>query len=185
MSTIGRKDAWWAALTEEQCWTLYSETRQMTWFASVERARAMLGTATAPSRSAWYRFEAAMRQRELAHRIELAAQARAEAKKLADGVGAAGETAKAFLAMATEIAMRTGDAAAAESWTRQAAALYQAAARNRGLAIRAEASRLARDKFEAQEKRLNAIRDAATVKPGETLTPEERLEKVKQIFGIQ
>lgn len=185
MNKAARKDAWWASLTEEQCWTLYKDTRQMTWCASVEKARAMLGTVDAPSRSAWYRYEEAMRKRETAHRLELAATARAEAQKLADGVGAFGETAKAFLAMATEIAMRTGDAQAAESWTRQAASLYQAAAKSRGLAIRAEASRLARDKFEAQEKRLKAVEEAATVKPGDKLTPEERLEKVKQIFGIQ
>ena len=183
MTAARRRDAWWAPLTEEQCWQLYTETREMVWAASVERARVFVG-GKAPSRSAWYRFEQHMRASEAAHRLELAAQARAEAQGLADKAGAAGETAKAFLALATEIAMRTGDAAAAESWTRQAAALYHAAATSRGLAIRAEAARLSREKFEAQEKRLAAAKDAATEKPGETLTPAERLARIKEIFGI-
>lgn len=179
-----RPDAWWAALSESQCWALYAETRPMTWCASVERARAMTG-GSAPSRSAWYRFEQHFRACEAAHRLELAARARAEAKGLADKAGAAGETAKAFLALATEIALRTGSAEDAEAWTRQAASLYAAAARDRGLALRAEASRLAREKFEAAEQRLKDIRETvAAAKGTDGGLSAEALAKIEQAASL-
>ena len=126
-----------------------------------------------------------MRSEQAAHRLELAARARAEAKGLADKAGAAGETAKAFLALATEIALRTGSAEDAEAWTRQAASLYAAAARDRGLALRAEASRLAREKFEAAEQRLKEIRETvAAAKGTDGGLSAEALAKIEQAASL-
>lgn len=179
-----RKDAWWSDLSEDLRWRIFDETRSMPWQDAVARAAELTGV-PAPSRSMWYRYEKAMRSEAMARRVELAAQARAEAGRLADAAGAVGETAKAFLSMATEIAMRTGSAADAEAWTRMATQLYTAAAQNRGLAIRAEAARLARDKFNAAEQRLKEIRETvAAAKGTDGGLSAEALAKIEQAASL-
>lgn len=178
-----RCDSWWTQLSDADRWALYEQSRTMPWYDACGRAEAVAGKR--PSRSAWYRFVLAMRKAALAHRVEQAALARAEAKKIADAAGAAGESAKAFLALAVEVAMRTGDAEAAEAWTKQAASLYQAAARDRGLALRAEASRLARDKFNAAEQRLKEIRETvAAAKGTDGGLSAEALAKIEQAASL-
>lgn len=183
VSTRGpRRDAWYAGLSDDDCWGIYDASREMRWTEIASMLADRFGKA--PAKSAWYRFESWMRGRAQAHRVEMAARARLEAQGLAGEAGTASESAKAFLALATEIAMRTGNAEDAEAWTAQASKLFASAQRDTELRLRADAQALNRQKFEAQERRLRAIEDAATERPGEQMSPEERIAKIRAIFGI-
>lgn len=177
-----RRDAWWTPLRDDEQWEIFERSRGMSWSKAVAVAEEVCGRA--PTRSAWYRFIRYMMPRAAAHRLEQVAQARVEAQGLAGQSSQASETAMAFLALATEIAMHSGSASEAEAWTAQAARLFAAAQRDTELKLRADAQALNREKFEAAEKRLAAVEEAAREKPGEQLTPEERIEKIRAIFGI-
>ncbi|MGN0846821.1 MAG: hypothetical protein ACI4RA_05495 [Kiritimatiellia bacterium] len=94
----------------------------------------------------------------------------------------------AFKALATEAALRT-DAKTAVGFVESAMAITDRLQRERELGLKARAQatrddqlRLAREKFEAAEKRLSAATKAVT---DETLTDEQRVERIKGIFGVR
>ena len=118
--------------------------------------------------------------------------ARQEAQGLAKAAGAKQDVADAFMAMGAEVALRSGDAADASAWIKMAASLLDAARKDAELRLREEAQKtaagqlaLAREKFEAAEKRLAAVREAcegAKAAPG-GLTPET-LRKIEEAAGL-
>ena len=89
--------------------------------------------------------------------------------------------------MATELALRTGSADEAAKFVNMAAALSERRLRARELDIKARAQetkdeqlKLAREKFEAAERRENAAKNAL----GDTkLTDADKIAKMKEIFG--
>ena len=102
---------------------------------------------------------------------------------------AAGSGDVAAKAMATELALRTGSADEAAKFVNMAAALSERRLRARELDIKARAQetkdeqlKLAREKFEAAEKRLNAVQGAVDAPQ---LTDAERVAKIKDIFGMK
>lgn len=185
-----RTDAWWASLPEEECWEIFEKRRNHPWHAVVKWLAAEKGLEV--SRRGLERFEAWMRPQVAGRRMALSVLARDEARELATAVGAGTDVAKAFIAMGTEVGLRTENPEAASAWIKMAASLLEAARKDAELRLREEAQKtaagqlaLAREKFEAAEKRLAAVREAcegAKAAPG-GLTPET-LRKIEEAAGL-
>ncbi|MBR2066322.1 MAG: hypothetical protein IJ983_04465 [Kiritimatiellae bacterium] len=186
-----RTDSWASALTEEQGWQLYYKSRALRWNEAADWAVKEFGV-DAPSRTAFYSWLGRMRAEESAHRLEQAATAAAEAAALAKTQTSDEAQIAAYKAMATELALRTGSADEAAKFVNMAAALSERRLRAQELKLKARAQqtkdetlRLAREKFEAAERRLAAVQDA--VKSAKTsgggLTPET-LRKIEEAAGL-
>lgn len=186
MSAFGKKtraDAWGADLPEETRWDIYNLTKpprdgeERRYLSSYEEARKYLLdplNMTPPSRGGWYRFLARMRQEERVEQVARVASSCETAKDMADeaAIDFAG-AAEALMAKALDATM-DGDV--------KAAAVYSSAATAfRSEARKSEELRLAREKFDLlkakEAKAVEAVSDAA-------LTDEERVKKIKSIFGI-
>ena len=186
--TKTRTDSWAASLTEEQSWTLYYKARTCPWQDAAAWAAKEFDLPNAPSRTAFYGWLKQMRQDEHAHRMEQAAIAAAEAAALGKTCTKDEALINAFKALGTEVALTTGDAKTSSSFILSAMAIKdrlqkeaELKIKDRSQGTKDEQLRLAREKFEAAEKRLNAAKDAVS---NTKLTPEEREARLKEIFGI-
>ena len=192
-----RSDAWGEDLPEETRWELYRLTKppregggEGPRLRSYEDAR---GHAAArgippPSRAGWYRFLARMRRDE---NISLVARAASSGGTAADLASEAkidpAVAAAAFDALAVDAAT-DGDAKTSALYANAAAKYRDAirtaqelALRTRAQAVKEDELRLARERFEAAERRLDAAKGVAR---DETLTDAERIAKIKGIFGM-
>ena len=186
-----RTDSWAANLTEEQAWALYYKARGLRWNEAADWAVKEFGV-DAPSRTAFYAWLGRMRREESAHRLEQAATAAAEAAALAKTQTSDEAQIAAYKAMATELALRTGSAKEAEKFIQMAATLAdkrlkaaELKLKDRAQQTKDETLRLAREKFEAAEKRLAAVQDA--VKSAKTSgggLSEETLRKIEEAAGL-
>ncbi len=181
-----RTDSWASSLTEEQSWQLYYKSRALRWNEAADWAVNEYGV-EAPSRTAFYAWLAHMRVMESAHRLEQAATAAAEAAALAKTQTSDDALIAAYKAMGAELALRTGSAGEAGKFVQMAGALADRRLRAEELKLKARAQqtkdetlRLAREKFEAAEKRLERV---AEITRDLKLTPEDKLAKMKEIFG--
>ena len=112
-----------------------------------------------------------------------------EAAALAKGVALSDtETEEAYKRMAVELALRTGSAKEAQRFVEMATSLAdrrlkreEIKLKGRAQETRDETLKLAREKFEAAERRENAAK--ATVTDAK-LTEAERLARLKEIYGI-
>ena len=200
MST--RSDAWEAKLPAETAKELYRLTKCPTeeeakagrpWLRDYDRdvlPYLSLQGIVAPSRAGWYRFLGRMREDEAAQTV-IGVET---SKRIAQGITAAKIDPQLAADMMTSLAV---DEAAKPYEQRNekvmqifasAAAMFaNAAQRDRELALKAdkgrrddEALKLAREKFEAAERRENAARSAL----GDTkLTDAAKIAKMKEIFG--
>lgn len=183
-----RTDAWGSDLPEETRWRIYDELGMLAFSEDTLMRLAKIG-ASVPSRAGWYRFLARMRRADADRRIEKIAQSVAEAEKVADNHGVkAAVLVETLKALAVDRAM-TGDDAAAHKFASAAASIWDRAQREREIELKAEAQRtrdeqlrLAREKFEAAERRLAAVQGAVDAPQ---LSDEERLAKIKSIFGMK
>lgn len=142
-----------------------------------------------PSRTAWFRFKARM---EKERRLEMLYSVKGSGESAKDLTAMSPAdyelAANAFTNLAIDAAMKGNE---------KAVGIYSGAARHyrdmihagRELALKTKAQktkdeqlRLAREKFEAAERRLDAARGAVE---DATLTDAERVAKVKSIFGIK
>ncbi len=191
-----RVDAWGEGLAEDVRWTIYSYTRprgqdedERTYLRSYEEASRWLSDSgyAVPSRAAWYRFLGRMRCAErirIVEQIASSARTAGATAKVAVDDGCAAET---FKGLAVDAALE-GDAERSAVYARASALFAERASKaaELGLKERAQATkedqlRLAREKFEAAERREAAAKGVI----GDTkLTPEERDAKLKEIFGI-
>ena len=177
-----RSDSWAATLEEEQRWALYYKARGLKWNEAAAWAVKEYGIES-PSRSAFYRFLDAMRSQESAHRLEQAKTAALEAAALAKGVALSdAETEEAYKRMAVELALRTGSAKEAQRFIEMATSLADRRLKQRAQETKDEALKLAREKFEAAEKRLAAVQGAVDEPQ---LSDAERVAKIKSIFGMK
>lgn len=183
-----RVDAWCATLTEAQRWDIYYRMQRGRWTEVCKWIDQELKI-NPPSRSALYAFVKRMRESESGHRIEQAIVARAEAGELANqGAQNDKDLIDAYKAMAADLALRLGDAAGATAFTKLALDLAAAHNDKVTLELKAKAQatkdkqlKLAREKFEAAEKRLNEVEETINDK---NMTPQEREEHLRDIFGI-
>ncbi len=201
MST--RSDAWEAKLPADTAKELYRLTKCPTeeeakagrpWLRDFDRdvlPYLSLHGIVAPSHATWFRFKHRMRMDEAAETI-ISVEA---SKRIAQGVTAAKIDQQLAADMMTSLSV---DEAAKPPEERNekvmqifasAAAMFASAAqRDRELQLKAdkgrrddEALKLAREKFEAAERRENAAK--ATVADNK-LSDEERMAKLREIYGI-
>ena len=184
-----RTDSWASSLTEEQGWALYYKARGLRWNEAAEWAVKEFGI-EAPSRTAFYSWLGRMRAEESAHRLEQAATAAAEAAALAKTKTSDEAQIAAYKAMATELALRTGSADEAAKFVNMAAALSERRLRARELDIKARAQetkdeqlKLAREKFEAAEKRLERVAEIADAARGGKVDPAKVADEIDRILG--
>ena len=186
-----RTDSWAANLTEEQAWALYYKARGLRWNEAADWAVKEYGV-EAPSRTAFYAWLGRMRKEESAHRLEQAATAAAEAAALAKTKTSDEAQIAAYKAMATELALRTGSAKEAEKFIQMAATLAdkrlkaaELKLKDRAQQTKDETLRLAREKFEAAEKRLAAVQEAVkAARANDGGLSEEALAKIEQAVGM-
>lgn len=182
-----RTDAWGSDLPEETRWRIYDELGSGTFGEETLVRIAKIG-ADVPSRAGWYRFLARMRQADAERRIAKIAQSVAEAEKVADNHGIkAAVLVETLKTLAVDRAM-TGDDKGATSFASAAASIWDRAQREREIELkqaaqrtRDEQLRLAREKFEAAVRRENAAKAAVA---DAKLTDEQRMSKLKEIYGI-
>jgi len=197
-----RSDAWEAQLPAETAKELYRLTKCPTgeeakagrpWLRDYDRdvlPYLSLHGIVAPSHATWFRFRHRMREDEAAQTVISVETS----KRIAQGITAAKIDQQLAADMMTSLSV---DEAAKPPEERNekvmqifasAAAMFASAAqRDKELQLKAdkgrrddEALKLAREKFEAAERRENAARNAL----GDTkLTDEAKLAKMKEIFG--
>ncbi len=181
-----RADSWDAALTEAQRWEAYEKAKGVAWTAFAQWLAEEHGVR--PGKNAIYDWLAYMRRQEGAHRLERAIAARKELQGLAASAALDTQTADAYMALAND-AILSGDPEKAARIVAAAVQINAASLRlaeqrqnAQRLALQEQALALQREKFEANERRLNAATEAAQ---DETLTESERLAKIRSIFGLQ
>lgn len=184
-------NAWGEDLPEELRWRLYDELGTRSFGEEVMSAVAKAG-AEVPSRAGWYRFLARMRKADAERRIAKIAQSVAEAQKVADKHGVkAAVLVETLKTLAVDRAM-TGDDKGATAFASAAASIWDRAQREREIELkqaaqttRDEQLKLAREKFEAAEKRIAAVQAAvkSAKASGGGLTPET-LKKIEEAAGL-
>ena len=185
-----RADAWYADLTEEQLWQLYAIAKRTHNWAEVARiARDEFKIARDISSSAFYRWRDWMRRQDSDRRLASARAAVIEAEEMAKKTGVSDEAMiKAYKSLAAEAALSSGDADRAGKFVTMAMKLLDREQKSAELKLKAAAQgtkdeqlKLAREKFEAAERRENAAK--ATVADSK-LSDEERMAKLREIYGI-
>lgn len=184
-----RIDAWGADLPEEKLWEIYDLCRALPYPTAVIEQLEQLGCVRLPTRAAWYRFLARMRKADADRRIEKMAAAVAEAQQVADKAAIKDKVfIETLKTLAIDRAMG-GDDKSATALAGAAATIWDRAQKRTELELKERAQntrdeqlRLAREKFEAAEKRLNAVQGAVDAPQ---LTDAERVAKIKSIFGMK
>lgn len=204
MAAVYRKtnaNAWGEGFAEELQWELYGLTKAPT-AEEKESGRPWLKDylkdavpclermgLEVPSRSAWYRFLGRMRCRE---RIRLVEQV-ASSAKTAGAVARAGvddaTAAETFKGLSIDAAME-GDAEKSAFYARASAVFAERAAKAAEIQLKERAQetkeaqlRLAREKFEAAEKREAAIAEAADAARGGKIDPAALADEIDKILG--
>ena len=184
-----RTDSWASALTEEQGWQLYYKSRAMRWNEAADWAVKEFGI-DPPSRTAFYAWAGRMRAEESAHRLEQAATAAAEAAALAKTQTSDEAQIAAYKALAAELALRTGSAGEAAKFVDMAGAIADRRLRAAELKLKTAAQetkeeqlRLAREKFEAAEKRLERVAEIADAARGGKVDPAKVADEIDRILG--
>ncbi len=185
-----RSDSWYAGLTEAQLWEMYSVAKKFggAWYKTVEWANEKWGLELQTSKSGYYRWTDWMEGQDCGVRDQFAALAAKKVdeqaaaaqiidKSLTDGI-------KSLVAQALFVADDpVKGRALAETFSKfSTAAIEQEKLRLAAAAqtTKDEQLKLAREKFEAAERRENAAKAAL----GDTkLTDEAKLAKMKEIFG--
>ena len=203
MST--RSDAWEAKLPAETAKELYRLTKCPTeeeakagrpWLRDFDRdvlPYLSLHGIVAPSHATWFRFKHRMRMEEAAETVISVETS----KRIAEGISAAKIDPQLAADMMTSLSV---DEAAKPDGERNekvmqifasAAAMFSSAAqRDRELALKAdkgrrddEALKLAREKFEAAEKRLAAMAELSDAARGGKVDPAKVADEIDRILG--
>ena len=199
---LRRIDAWESRLTDEQQRELYRWTQtprevkvegegegKVVRRPNFDECMARLDEmgVPRPSRGAWFRFKAAMQKmlrEELLYSVAASSESAKDLKEMTPADYAL--AADTFTNLAIDASMKGND---------KAVSIYSGAARHyremmqqekkldlqsRAQATKEDQLRLAREKFEAAEKRLNATKDVVC---NAKLTPEEKLAELDKMFG--
>lgn len=185
-----RSDSWYASLSEEQLWQLYAiANRGAKWFEVTKVAKEELGLDVNPSRSGYYRWLDWMRGQESERRLATARIAALEADDLAKTVGLKDETAiRAYKSLAAEISLKTGDPRKGGQFLRMAMDLTdrqlhaaEVELKTKDLARKEEELKIAQEKLKIEQ--AKSAKAVDTLKETK-LSPEEREQKLKEIFGL-
>lgn len=197
---LRRIDAWESRLTDEQQRELYRWTQTPLDKGDGDLRRPSFDECMAhldelgldrPSRGAWFRFKAAMQKmlrEELLYSVSASAESAKDLKEMTPADYAL--AADTFTNLAIDASMKGND---------KAVAIYSGAARHyremmqqdkkldlqsRAQATKEDQLRLAREKFEAAEKRLNAVQDAVAAARNKGGLTEETLKKIEEAAGL-
>lgn len=185
-----RIDAWGADLPEEKQWEIYDLCKALPWPTAVLGQLEAMGIERLPTRSSWYRFHARMRVADAQRRIERVAQSVAEAQQVADRAGIkAAVFVETLKTLAIDRAMG-GDDKSATALAEAAAMIWERAQKDRDLELKAAAQqtkdeqlKLAREKFEAAEKRLERVAEIADAARGGKVDPAKVADEIDRILG--
>ena len=183
-----RADAWYADLSESQQWQLYAiAKRTRNWAEVVQAARDNFELTAEVSHSAFYRWRDRMRQLDAERRRLSIIASQAQAREVAASYDIKDPVfVNALLAFATDRAA-SDDTDDAAKLINAAMSIKDRIQRDAELKLKsarqqtaADQLKLAREKFEAAERRENAARSAL----GDTkLTDAAKIAKMKEIFG--
>jgi hypothetical protein len=185
-----RSDAWYSALSESQQWQLYAiAKRTRNWAEVVQAARDNFELTADVSRSGFYRWRDHMRQLDAEQRRLSIVASQAQAREVAASYDIKDPVfVNALLAFATDRAA-SDDTDDAAKLINAAMSIKDRIQRDAELKLKsarqqtaADQLKLAREKFEAAEKRLNAVQGAVDAPQ---LTDAERVAKIKSIFGMK
>ena len=189
-----RTDSWAAGLSEEQSWALYSKARRCQWKEAAAWAVKEFGLEKGPSRTAFYAWLTAMREDEHEHRMGQAAIAAAEAAALGGRCTKDEALIQAFKALATDVALTTGDAKTASAFVNSAMAIKDRLQKEQELALKSAAQstkdeqlKLAREKFEfdAAKAAMEKAAEIKTISADDALAADEKIAKVRAaLFGV-
>ena len=196
-----RTDAWESCLTEEQQRELYawsrtpiddgSDTpRRPTYEQAKDYIPREFGPVPVPSRAGWFRFLARQRKVDAIQQLTRIEAARDWGREVVSAAGMdPAELAAAFRAKAMD-AMMDDDPKAVSAYAAAAAALQDRAQKAEELALKERAQqtkdeqlKLAREKFEAAERRLQAVQDAVDAAKGGKLDPARVADEIDKILG--
>ena len=189
MTTKVRIDSWYAGLSEEQLWALYARAKVCQWYEAAEWAKKELGVEKV-SRAAWYRWLDWMRGVESERRLAQARIAALEVDDLAKSTGLGDEKAvAAYKSLAAEFALRS-DAKTASKYLHMALALRDRQLKSQEVEIASakqrtkdEQLKLAREKFEAAERRLERVAEIADAARGGKVDPAKVADEIDRILG--
>ena len=189
-----RTDSWAAGLSEEQSWAPYSKARRCQWQEAAAWAVKEFGLEKGPSRTAFYAWMTAMREEEHEHRMGQAAIAAAEAAALGGRCTKDEALIQAFKALATDVALTTGDAKTASAFVNSAMAIKDRLQKEQELALKSAAQstkdeqlKLAREKFEfdAAKAAMEKAAEIKTISADDALAADEKIAKVRAaLFGV-
>ena len=185
-----RSDAWYATLEEDQLWKLYAIAKRCQWEGFSAAASAELGVEVSPSRSGYFRWLDFMRGQESERRLAQARIAALEAGDLAAATGLKDETAiAAYKSLAAEFALKS-DAKTASKFMQLAMSLRDRQLRSREVELKGAAQstkdeqlKLAREKFEAAERRLERVAEIADAARGGKVDPATVADEIDRILG--
>ena len=202
VAAIVRADSWAAPLSAAQMWAIYDFHYNPDggaagkWDVTVEWAEKEFELPRKPGREAFYKWLRSMRELAPAHRREVRETADEIAAEGAKSLSVTDEQIVAFVkSRALDAATVAKNPKEAERFIRIADSLIRAGQKSAELRLkgeelalktaaqqtRDEQLKLAREKFEAAERRENAAK--ATVADAK-LSDEERMAKLKEIYGI-
>ena len=197
-----RADSWAAPLSAAQMWAIYDFHYNPDggaagkWDVTCEWAEKEFELPRKPGREAFYKWLRAMRELAPAHRREVRETADEIAAEGAKSLAVTDDQIIAFIkSRALDAATVAKNPKAAERFIRIADKLIRAGQKSAELRLkgeelalktaaqqtRDEQLKLAREKFEAAERRENAAKATVT---NEKLSDEERMSKLREIYGI-
>ena len=198
-----RADSWAAPLTAAQMWAIYDFHYNPDggaagkWDVTCEWAEKEFELPRKPGRESFYKWLRSMRELAPAHRREVRETADEIAAEGAKSLAVTDDQIIAFIkSRALDAATVAKDPQAAQRFILMADSLIRAGQKDAELKIRQkelelkaaaqqtkdEQLKLAREKFEAAEKRLNAVQGAVDEPQ---LSDAERVAKIKSIFGMR
>ena len=150
----------------------------------------LMRNAPIPSRASWFRFLARQRKVDAIQQLTRIEAARDWGREVVSAAGMdPAELAAAFRAKAMD-AMMDDDPKAVSAYAAAAAALQDRAQKAEELALKERAQqtkdeqlKLAREKFEAAERRLQAVQDAVDAAKGGKLDPARVADEIDKILG--
>ena len=196
-----RADSWWAPLTDAELWdlwTLYTPHDDPTdtakklpglpWQKVAEIAQKRLKRDAAIEHGPFYRWVAWMRPQAVNDRIVRIKASQLEVQDIAERHNITDETIINALKAAAMDSFMSNDTVEANRLADMATAIQdrllkqqELALKERAQATKDDALKLAREKFEAAERRENAAKSALA---DAKLTEAERLARLKEIYGI-
>ena len=185
---IVRRDSWAAGLTEEQSWALFYKSLRADWQVAARWAMKEFGLERMPSRSAFYEWRGGMAENEHRHAMEQGILAQTFAKESAATNNLKdGEAAKALEQKAVELAVITGDVKTAKNLYALVLAIRDREMSAAELEIKRRAQAVKESELKMMERKLKMAEEkeksAAGTLADKRLSPEEKMQKMKEIFG--